>query len=91
MRISPSTKITPALKFFITTTNILRRSNLTEKCIEHFLSLLKIKIHRLRWIRFGGGGEIRTHDPVARVTVFKTVALDHSATPPIGDIVSKKR
>ena len=36
---------------------------------------------------FGGGGEIRTHDPVTRVTVFKTVALDHSATPPSGDIV----
>ena len=30
----------------------------------------------------GGGGEIRTHDTVSRMTVFKTVALNHSATPP---------
>lgn len=29
-----------------------------------------------------GWGEIRTHDPVTQVTVFKTVALDHSATHP---------
>jgi hypothetical protein len=32
----------------------------------------------------GGGGGIRTHGPLARPTVFKTVALDHSATPPVG-------
>ena len=31
---------------------------------------------------FGGGGEIRTHGPVAQTPVFKTGALDHSATPP---------
>ena len=31
----------------------------------------------------GGGGEIRTHGPVAQTPVFKTGALDHSATPPI--------
>ena len=30
----------------------------------------------------GGGGEIRTHGPVAQTPVFKTGALDHSATPP---------
>jgi hypothetical protein len=30
----------------------------------------------------GGGGEIRTHDTVSRMTVFKTVAFNHSATPP---------
>lgn len=29
-----------------------------------------------------GGGEIRTHDTCKDVTVFKTVALDRSATPP---------
>ena len=30
-----------------------------------------------------GGGEIRTHGPVAQTPVFKTGALDHSATPPL--------
>ena len=30
----------------------------------------------------GGGGGIRTHGTLARSTVFKTVAIDHSATPP---------
>ncbi len=30
----------------------------------------------------GGGGGIRTHGTVSRTTVFKTVALNHSATPP---------
>ena len=29
-----------------------------------------------------GGGEIRTHGPVAQTSVFKTDAIDHSATPP---------
>ena len=29
-----------------------------------------------------GGGEIRTHGPVTQTPVFKTGALDHSATPP---------
>ncbi len=36
----------------------------------------------------GGGGEIRTHGPLTRTPVFKTGAIDHSATPPsvyIGD------
>jgi hypothetical protein len=32
---------------------------------------------------FCGGGEIRTHGPVAQTPVFKTGAIDHSATPPI--------
>ena len=31
----------------------------------------------------GGWGEIRTHGPLARTTVFKTVALDRSATHPV--------
>ena len=31
----------------------------------------------------GGGGEIRTRDRVTPVTVFKTVSLDHSDTPPL--------
>lgn len=33
----------------------------------------------------GGGGEIRTHGPRKRTLVFKTSAIDHSATPPICD------
>src|SRR3989344_8696937 len=32
---------------------------------------------------FDGGGEIRTHGPVTQTPVFKTGALDHSATPPL--------
>ena len=31
---------------------------------------------------FGGEGEIRTPDPVARMPVFETGAFDHSATSP---------
>ena len=38
---------------------------------------------RLVLARGGGGGEIRTHEPVAQLTVFKTVAFNHSATPPV--------
>ena len=34
----------------------------------------------------GGGGGIRTHGTLSRTTVFKTVAIDHSATPPHGVI-----
>jgi hypothetical protein len=30
----------------------------------------------------GGGGGIRTHERLAPLTVFKTVAFDRSATPP---------
>ena len=32
--------------------------------------------------RFGGGGGIRTHGTLAGTAVFKTAALNHSATPP---------
>src|SRR4029079_12702255 len=31
---------------------------------------------------WSGGGGIRTHGPLARTPVFKTGAIDHSATPP---------
>jgi hypothetical protein len=31
---------------------------------------------------FGGRGEIRTHETVSRLAVFKTAALNHSATLP---------
>ena len=33
---------------------------------------------------FGGGGGIRTPGKLSLPTVFKTVAIDHSATPPRG-------
>ena len=36
----------------------------------------------LDFTKIGGGGEIRTHGPVSEATVFKTVPLDHSGTPP---------
>ncbi len=34
-----------------------------------------------------GGGEIRTRDTLSDVSVFKTDALDHSATPPVQSMV----
>jgi hypothetical protein len=34
---------------------------------------------------FGGQGGIRTHGKLAPTTVFKTVALNHSATCPLND------
>ena len=33
--------------------------------------------------KFGGEGEIRTHETLASLPVFKTGALDHSATSPL--------
>ncbi len=30
----------------------------------------------------GGGGGIRTHEALSGLTVFKTAAFNHSATPP---------
>ncbi len=42
----------------------------------------RLKIRRLVLTRLGGGGEIRTHGPVSEATVFKTVPLDRSGTPP---------
>jgi hypothetical protein len=33
-------------------------------------------------IMYGGRGEIRTHETVSRLAVFKTAALNHSATLP---------
>ena len=38
-------------------------------------------INDIFW-NYGGGGEIRTHGTLAGTTVFETVAIDHSATPP---------
>src|SRR5689334_79286 len=37
----------------------------------------------------GGEGGIRTHGGVSPTTVFKTVALNHSATSPAGTIYSR--
>ena len=37
----------------------------------------------------GGGSGIRTHETLAGLTVFKTVAIDHSAIPPC-DILHRK-
>jgi hypothetical protein len=33
--------------------------------------------------KFGGGGGIRTHETLSGLTVFKTAAFNHSATPPM--------
>ena len=37
----------------------------------------------------GGGSGIRTHGTLADTTVFKTVSLDHSDTPPDSRLVEK--
>ena len=37
----------------------------------------------------GGGGEIRTHGRVAPTAVFKTAALNRSATPPIIELTDR--
>src|ERR1700755_2098331 len=46
----------------------------------------EIHLRRLAWSQVprgeSGGGGIRTHGPLARTPVFKTGAIDHSATPP---------
>jgi hypothetical protein len=49
---------------------------------DPFRSLTKNEILWELFANAGGGGGIRTHGAVSRTTVFKTVALNHSATPP---------
>ena len=44
--------------------------------------LLGIDLMRIRLKQNGGRGEIRTHGGLAPTTVFKTVALNRSATLP---------
>ncbi len=46
---------------------------------------MKTKTTRVDRFCHGGEGEIRTHDTVSRMTDFKSVALDHSATSPCSD------
>ena len=38
---------------------------------------------------FGGGGEIRTHGRVTPTAVFKTAALNRSATPPLKQLIER--
>ena len=38
----------------------------------------------------GGEGEIRTHDTLADIAVFKTAALNHSATSPFAVVFAGK-
>ncbi len=56
---------------------------LSFECFFVFLNpiLKERRSHALREVR-GGGGGIRTLETLAGLTVFKTVAIDHSATPP---------
>lgn len=42
----------------------------------------KLDGERVRQTTTGGQGEIRTHGTLARTAVFKTAALNHSATYP---------
>lgn len=37
----------------------------------------------------GGGGEIRTHGRVTPTAVFKTAALNRSATPPLKQLIER--
>jgi hypothetical protein len=43
-----------------------------------------VKTRFLQKIPVGGGGGIRTHGPLKGSTVFETVPIDHSGTPPRG-------
>ncbi len=65
----------------------------------HFEShrvLNSLPTHTLKELYFyqpwvdGGGGGIRTPGRLAPPTVFKTAAIDHSATPPEGRALSKR-
>ena len=47
-----------------------------------------IAVTALFYLPTCGGGRIRTYGPLARPTVFKTAALNHSATPPCEPRVS---
>ena len=40
-------------------------------------------------LQTGGGSEIRTHDTLSDITVFKTVPFNHSGTPPIHQTIPK--
>lgn len=53
-----------------------------------FLTSLFIKraYHAVYSFYSCGSGEIRTHGPLSRTTVFKTVALNHSATLPLSTL-----
>ena len=44
----------------------------------------RILVRRAMPSRPNGGGGIRTHGRLSPTTVFKTVPIDHSGTPPIG-------
>ena len=50
--------------------------------------LLEIQIYPIKSMKNGGGGGIRTHGGVAPTSVFKTGALNHSATPPRVDRIN---
>ena len=61
----------------------LRRSSpqISVRCTLFTLGKIRIK-HAGTRMNTGGGGEIRTHGRVPPSLVFKTSALNHSATPP---------
>ena len=46
---------------------------------RHTLSKIPAKIQK---VKIGGGGEIRTHERISPLAVFKTAALVRYATPP---------
>ena len=86
VRISPITWAVPLSHFFII--RIIhkygrRASNLTRKVFKYFAPIRATKkASRDALFYTRGWGEIRTHGPVSRATVFKTVSLDHSDTHP---------
>ena len=59
------------------------------KYSDTFFSSRKVKARELR-AKLCGGGEIRTHGTLASATVFKTVPLNHSGTPPYYDNYIKR-
>ena len=54
-----------------------KQENVFKKCLRRLVS--------------GGRGEIRTHETLAGLTVFKTVAIDHSATLPERTVQEHRR
>lgn len=51
-------------------------------CFNYLEHLIFLMIVPLNPAKNGGEGEIRTHEPLTRLLVFKTSAFSHSATSP---------
>ena len=48
---------------------------------------IKVNLNNDLGYFYGGGGGIRTHGRLSPTSVFKTGAFNHSATPPVREII----